>query len=223
MAVVVLSRLTQMSQKLREVFRKRLGEAVTRFYDWRHGISTCSIPALADLTLVGNNVAHAVPYHPTYQRFLFKILRSLKLDYTSYTFVDFGSGKGRALFVASEFPFSGIIGVEAATELHEIACQNIQRYRSRTQKCKNVQSLNLDAAEFEVPLTPLVIYLFNPFRPGVLIPVLQRLQRSLNSHPRDVTLIYSAPFYGDLIEQQTALRCVERGTSHNTYRFTPDA
>ena len=150
-------------------------------------------------------------------------MRSLKLDYRSYTFVDFGSGKGRALLVACEFPFAGIIGIEAATELHEIACQNIQRYRSRTQKCKNLQSLNLDAAEFEVPLTPLVIYLFNPFGPAVLIPVLQRLQRSLNSHPRDVTLIYSAPFHGDLIEQQTALRCVERGAAHNTYRFTPDA
>jgi len=212
-----------MMKMLRDVLRKRVGEARTRFYDWRHGVRTCGIANPGDLTLVGTNGAHAVPYHPTYQKFLFEILTSLKLDYTSYSFVDFGSGKGRALLVASEFPFSEIIGVEIATELHEIASQNIQRYRSKTQKCKNLQSLNLDAAEFEVPLTPLVIYLFNPFRPGVLIPVLQRLQRSLNSHPRDVTLIYSAPFHGDLIEQQTALRCVERGTSYNSYRFTHDA
>jgi hypothetical protein len=59
--------------------------------------------------------------------------------------------------------------------------------------------VNLDAAEFEMPLTPLVLYLFNPFRPAVLIPVLERLQRSLDSHPRDVIFVYLAPFHSALI------------------------
>jgi hypothetical protein len=81
--------------------------------------------------------------------------------------------------------------------------------------------VNLDAAQFEIPLTPLVLYLYNPFRPAVLIPVLQRLQRSLDLHPRDVTLIYAAPFHAGLIEQETALKCVEQSTYHNTYRFEP--
>ncbi len=198
---------------------KAVGEARCRMFDWRHGVRTCGEAQLADLTLVGNNTDHGVHYHPTHPKFLYEVFNSLQIDYPSYTFVDLGSGKGRALLVASEFPFSEILGVEFAAELHEIASENIRSYRSKTQKCKNIQSLNLDAAEFEMPLTPLVLYLFNPFRPAVLVPVLQRLQRSLKSHPRDVTLIYLAPFHGALIEQETALRCVEQSTYHNTYKF----
>src|SRR5215204_4912454 len=207
-----------MSKMLTRVLRG-VSEVRCRIFDWQHGVRTCGDAYLADLTLVGNSADHGVHYRAAHPKFLFEVFSALEIDYPRYTFVDFGSGKGRALLIASEFPFSEIVGVEFATELHEIACRNIRRYRSKTQRCKNVQSLNLDAAEFELPLTPLVLYLFNPFRPGVLSPVLQRLQRSLISHPRNVTLIYAAPFHASLIAQHTALRCVEQSIYHNTYRF----
>ena len=196
-----------------------LGEARCRFFDWQHGVHTCGEAKLADLTIVGNNTGHGTGCYPSHPKFVFEVLSSLTIDYPSHTFIDIGSGKGRVLLVASEFPFAEIIGVEFATELHEIACRNIQRYRSKTRKCKDVKSLNVDAVEFELPLKPLVLYLFNPFRPPVLIPLLQRLQRSLNSHPRDVTLLYETPYHAGLIEQHTALRCVEDSTWHKTYRF----
>lgn len=207
--------------KIPEVLLKAVSEARCRYFDWQHGVSTCGDANLANLTLVGKSADHGVFYHPAHPKLLFELFNSLKIDFPSYTFVDLGSGKGRPLLVASEYPFAEIIGVEFAAELHEIASQNIKNYSSKTQKCKNVRSVNLDAAEFEMPLTPLVLYLFNPFRPAVLIPVLQRLQRSLDSHPRDVILIYAAPFHAGLIEKETALRCVEQATYHNTYRFEP--
>ena len=207
--------------KIPEVLLKAVSEARCRYFDWQHGVSTCGDANLANLTLVGKSADHGVFYHPAHPKLLFEIFNSLKIDFPSHTFVDLGSGKGRALLVASEYPFAEIIGVEFAAELHEIAARNIQSYRSKTQRCKNVRSVNLDAAEFEMPATPLVLYLFNPFRPAVLIPVLQRLQRSLDSQPREVTLIYTAPFHANLIEQETALRCVEQATYHNTYRFNP--
>src|SRR6476661_2591896 len=198
-----------------DALRNVIGEARCRYFDWRHEVRTCGDANLANLTLVGNNADHGVFYHPAHPKFLFELFNSLKIDFPSYTFVDLGSGKGRALLVACEYPFAEIIGVEFAAELHEIASRNIQSYRSKTQRCKNVRSVNLDAAQFEIPLTPLVLYLFNPFRPAVLIPVLQRLQRSLDLHPRDVTLIYAAPFHAGLIEQETALKCVEQAKYHN--------
>ena len=207
--------------KIPEVLLKAVSEARCRYFDWQHGVSTCGDANLANLTLVGKSADHGVFYHPAHPKLLFEIFNSLKIDFPSHTFVDLGSGKGRALLVASEYPFAEIIGVEFAAELHEIAARNIQSYRSKTQRCKKVRSVNLDAAEFEMPATPLVLYLFNPFRPAVLIPVLQRLQRSLDSQPREVTLIYTAPFHANLIEQETALRCVEQATYHNMYRFNP--
>src|SRR5215211_9232119 len=121
---------------LTDRLRNAVGEARCRVFDWQHGISTCGDAQVADLTLVGNNTAHAVHYHASHPKFLFEVFSSLEIDYASHTFLDFGSGKGRALFVASEFPFAEIIGVEVATELHEIACRNIRQYRSKTQQCK---------------------------------------------------------------------------------------
>jgi hypothetical protein len=48
-----------------------------------------------------------------------------------FTVIDFGSGKGRALIVASECPFRRIIGVEFALELHRDAQQNIRAVSAR--------------------------------------------------------------------------------------------
>jgi len=204
--------------KVPDVLRTVVSEARCRYFDWQHRVHTCGDAKLTDLTLVGSNADHAVFYHPAHPKFLFQRFNSLQIDFPAYSFVDLGSGKGRALLIASEYPFAEIVGVEFAAELHAVAEQNIRDYRSKTQKCKNVSSVNLDAAEYDVPLTPLVLYLFNPFRPAVLVPVLQRLQRSLDTHPRDVILIYLAPFHGKVIEQETSLRCVEQAAYHNTYR-----
>ncbi len=45
-----------------------------------------------------------------------------------FTFIDLGSGKGRVLLMASEYPFQKIIGVEFMPELHRAAQKNIAGY-----------------------------------------------------------------------------------------------
>ena len=59
------------------------------------------------------------------------LIRSLDIDYTQFTFVDYGSGKGRALFVAAEFPFRNVVGVEISEALHRVAEQNLTRYEGK--------------------------------------------------------------------------------------------
>src|SRR5919109_3431347 len=108
-----------MIKMLPDRLRNAIGETRCRIFDWRHGVRTCGNADLADLTVVGDNTGHAVHYQPSHPKFLFEVFSSLKIDYPSYTFVDFGSGKGRVLLVASEFPFSEILGVEFAAELHQ--------------------------------------------------------------------------------------------------------
>src|SRR5918996_1296859 len=116
--------------KIPNVLRNVVGQARCRVFDWQHRVDTCGSSKLADLTIVGENTSHGGPYYASHPKFLFELLSSLDIDYPSYTFVDIGSGKGRVLLIASEFPFAEIIGVEFAKELHEIAAQNIRRYRS---------------------------------------------------------------------------------------------
>ena len=49
------------------------------------------------------------------------VLSSFNIAFEDFTFVDFGSGKGRALLLASEFPFTRILGLEFSPELHRSA------------------------------------------------------------------------------------------------------
>src|SRR5436190_1524408 len=156
-----------------------IGEDRCRLYDWRHEVSTCGDVALADLEVIGQNGKHGVSYAPSHPTFLFRLLDGLAIDYKRYQFVDLGSGKGRVLLVASEFPFRGITGVEFAPELHDIALDNVRRYKSRTQRCGNITCVNGDAMQYEFPREPTVALMFNPFRPAVMVPILRRLQASL--------------------------------------------
>src|ERR1700733_6367017 len=52
----------------------------------------------------------------------------LALNYRRFSFVDVGSGKGRALLLAMDYPFREILGVELSPELDRIARANVARY-----------------------------------------------------------------------------------------------
>src|SRR6187402_2298316 len=86
-----------------------VGATECRLYDWRHRIRTCGDVAVSALGISGSSAAHAVEYAPSHPRFLYHLMKHLGIDYASYNFVDLGSGKGRALFVASDFPFRKIV------------------------------------------------------------------------------------------------------------------
>jgi hypothetical protein len=206
------------STKPIDVLRALVGETRCRLFDWRHKVHTCGIVDLDQLTITSANARHGVFYHPTHPKFLFEILGALDIPYERYAFIDLGSGKGRVLLVASEFPFREVRGMEFACELHQTACNNIRRYRSGSQKTRNVRSIHGDAIEFEFPASPFVLFLANPFGPAVLVPILRRLRDALAARPRDVIIVYATPKHGDLIERETTLTCVERSVYHNTYR-----
>lgn len=65
--------------------------------------------------------------------------------------MDLGSGKGRMLFLAAEYPFHKIQGLEFAVQLHHQAEQNISRYHHTKQRCSDVESINTDAGEYGFP------------------------------------------------------------------------
>ena len=72
-----------------------------------------------------------------------------------FAFVDMGSGKGRALLVASELPFAKIVGVELSQELHQIAEENVRRYRPESQLCTAFFLHCMNAVEYTVSLQSL--------------------------------------------------------------------
>lgn len=161
---------------------------VSANFDRRHGTDTLQRVDISDLRVDGPNAAHGVYYQASPVVSTRKVLASLKIDYEDFVFVDFGSGKGRTLLVASEFPFKKIIGVEFGAELHECAQRNVSTYGHG--KAREVEPICMDATKFVFPNANLVLYFFNPFNEYVLGQVLDNLRGSLSEHPRQAFIVY---------------------------------
>jgi hypothetical protein len=117
-------------------------------FDQKHGVDTGGAfdgwVYLSDLDIPSPNWIDGNDYLGIDPERFEVVLSSLGIALDDFTFIDFGSGKGRALMLASEHPFKRIIGLEFSPELHRIAEENIPRYISPTQKCRDVRSLNVD-------------------------------------------------------------------------------
>lgn len=129
-------------------------------------------------------------YRPVWESVFRPAMAALQIDFPRFVFLDYGSGKGKALFLAADHPFKRILGVEYAPHLHEAAVQNIQRYVSDRQRCRDITSVYGDATTFEPPAEPLVAFFFNPFDETTFARVLDRIQRSAQEHPRPIYVVY---------------------------------
>jgi hypothetical protein len=161
-------------------------------FDRRFGVDTAAEVALTDLGMSGADAqrGHGL-YRPAWTEIVQGALESLDVDFPRFTFVDYGSGKGKALLLASDHPFQEIVGVEFARPLHEVAVRNIEKYSSPTQRCRALRSVCADATDFEPPPRPLVCFFFNPFDDATMNAVLDRLRDSVRRHPREVLLVYT--------------------------------
>ena len=137
-------------------------------------------------------VVGRVGYEPTPVEIFKEMLGGLELRHEDFVFVDFGSGKGRTLLLAAQYPFQRVVGVEFSRELHEIAETNI-RQLAPSLACQSVESVCTDAVRFLIPCQPALFYLFNPFKESVLTELLQNIGESLSSHPRPMFLLFYAP------------------------------
>src|SRR5262249_30854542 len=114
-------------------------------FDLRFGTDTSESLGLGGLTIASSNIGASNQYQAIYRRRFEEIMSSIAIAHQHFVFIDVGSGKGKALLLASEFPFKRIIGVEFARELHETDVRNIEIYRSATQRCHDVSSICVDA------------------------------------------------------------------------------
>lgn len=181
--------------------RSRFGDAG---YDWDYRVNTTSGAVGWRDRLLG--IFHS-PYQPTelelFHEMLDAIARQTKINFEEFTFVDLGSGKGRALLMASDYPFRRIVGVELLPALHQVAQQNLAQYRSDLQKCFNVESICADATTFPLPEGPLLIYLFNPFPESGLQRAIANLEQSLDSNPRPAYVLYHNPQLESALTQRS--------------------
>lgn len=173
-----------------EMFDARLAalDAVDRF-DATFGVETSSTLENWEVEeATDRSLQHNSRYSPTPVRTIRQVLATVPLNYENAAFIDFGSGKGRALLAAAEFPFKRIVGVDYSSQLCAIARVNIDRYRSATQRYRSIEVHCQDATDFTVPPDAGCFYFYEPFSAAVAETVLDNIESSLRGHPREAAV-----------------------------------
>jgi SAM-dependent methyltransferase len=191
-------------------------------YDWDYRVDTTGATVGWRDRLLG--VLHS-PYQPTepalFHEMLDKVSEAIasptlactertrtwgtgSLDFRRFVFVDLGSGKGRTLLMASDYPFKRIVGVELIPEFHRVAEENLRKYKSESQKCFATVAQCGDARDFEFPAEPMVLYLFNPLPRAGLEQVIAKLEQSVRVNPREVYVLYHNPLLEDVLAKSGA-------------------
>ena len=161
--------------------------AAERAFDRRRRIDTAGVVLLSTTN-----------YQPVHPKAFRDFLAYLPADRSRMTFVDYGSGRGRALFLAVEHGFASAIGVEIEPTHHEVATTNLATYRGPGGD--RIRLIEGDARELPLPDGPVVVFLYNPFPRDVLAAVVAGVSASLRADPRPAWLIYEAPMDRDLID-----------------------
>jgi SAM-dependent methyltransferase len=177
-----------------------VGAAVHPF-DEEYGTDTSGLIWGEDLSSGNRNDLWNTAYYGVTPSLLTQMIGALELEWDRYTFIDLGSGKGRALLLASRFPFKRIIGVEFVPELSAAAEKNIARFDAPWKRCREIEAVNQDATQFVYPAGPLVVYVYNPFLAPVLKKCLKQLARSVEKEPREVYLVYGNPVFERLVSK----------------------
>ena len=191
-------------------------------FDWDRRVNTTGAALGWRERLLG--VFHSA-YQPTEPAIFHEMLEGLRehtaIDYRRFTFIDLGSGKGRTLLMASDYPFRRILGVELLPKLHEIAIQNFKKYRRESQKCFALESICADATTFRFPPEPTVLYLFHPLSESGLRKVITNLEQSLTEFPRQIFVLYHNPLLENVMLEGPVLRRIAESEQYSAYANQP--
>ncbi len=107
-----------------------------------------------------------------------------------FTFIDLGAGMGRAVLLASEFPFRRVIGVELNPKLARIARRNVAHWKACGLAYAPVRVVCGDAVEFNIPAGPCVAFMFNPFGAPVMRRLLGAWGKSMAGRESQLDILY---------------------------------
>jgi SAM-dependent methyltransferase len=163
----------------------------TLAFDVRHGVETRAI-------VQHDGTERAKPgvdnyYQRTPPGRFRSVVADLAIDPAEFTFVDVGCGKGAVLLLAAKAGFKRITGLELSPSLAAAARRNIASSRGIPLDGVELEVVCIDAAEWDLPDAPLVLFLFNPLPREPLRRFLERVRASVENSPRPVVVVYVYP------------------------------
>lgn len=141
---------------------------------------------------------HSAEYAPTTRLGVNWAIDGLDIDPSAYAFVDIGSGLGRAIMIASQYPFREVLGIEMDANLAGKAQENLDALPSSRRKALAVSSRAANALECDLPDMPAVFYLFNPFDREIADAFLKVL-KARNSHGAGDIILFQNLQYENLL------------------------
>ncbi len=125
------------------------------------------------------------------------INEALPADKSNWAFVDLGAGEGRAVLAAAKHNYKQIVGVDYDEELARIARMNIEAAIPSGVTVPEV--VHADAAIYELPQSPVIVFMFNPFDPPVINRVADQIGRSYERAQRPMIIAYLNPKHTDVL------------------------
>lgn len=191
--------------------RKRERDSDLEF-DRQYGVETSGTFHPEESAVQGENWLYGIKYQAVSPVRFNQAIKELCIPYEEFVFVDFGSGKGRAVLLAAGFPFKRIVGVEYCEDLHRTAGLNLLRYPNVSKICKDICLLCMDASEYCLPNQPLVLYFYNPFGRAVMEKVVENVRNSYQLHRKRIVVVNMTAFDADLWDEVCFLKrsCPDR-------------
>lgn len=162
-------------------------------FDKDYGVDTGGTTQLANLAIAGPYRRLGTVHIASDPDEFANAVASLDIEHKDFTFIDLGSGKGRALVLALSHSFRRIVGVEFALELHRVAQANLISLAATGTEVRRIELVHADVTNFTFPEEPSVIYLYNPFAGDVMRKVVQRVLRARAANPRPTFILYANP------------------------------
>ena len=197
--------------------RRRLKQAQSD-YDRKYHVDTGGEIHLSELDIESPNSAFGNSYQASPPNIIVEMISALPIRCEDYTFIDIGSGKGLVLFIASNYPFRKIIGVEFSPQLHQIAQENLRNYRSAEQQCTNIELVLNDATQYKIPKDPLVLYMFNPFNEKIVRTLVANIRSSIETNPRPMFILYKNPVANLVFEESKFIKKITLTREYAIYK-----
>ncbi|MEO1011531.1 MAG: class I SAM-dependent methyltransferase [Bacteroidota bacterium] len=114
-----------------------------------------------------------------------RIMKILQINKGQDSILDYGCGKGKALYEFSKYGFRKIGGVELDKELVDIAKANMKKLG-----LANIEIYNENGIDFKEIDDYNHFYFYDPFNAEIFSKVLENIIESMDKNPRKITLMY---------------------------------
>jgi hypothetical protein len=199
---VVKSRINRAARRARADAARAEGNFDPRFNIDTKGFIPVSNLKVSTATWMDGNAYQGIGVDVDFEQVLAHILGQEEI--VDCTFIDLGSGKGRAVLLAARLPFRSVVGVEFSAELHRIAKQNLARWPVEQIRAQSVKFEWADAATYALPEGPLIVFMYNPFGLNIMARVAERIAL----HKDRVVVVYFTPRQAQLFDSLSRLHRV---------------